>query len=363
MNARRRAHRPPACLRHECLPKHTPCVSRRPPSPCGRRLGGGGRTRPRSPAVARPARPAPLPRGEAMSGGSRSVCARSRSPSACCCFCPCACLVRPTPRKSGFAPATMPASAAWYSTCRPAPTTGSPRDGDRIVVHFSPALPVANAPALPSNVDAVSGGAEDAVVTIAPGASTHDMRLGNHVVLDVFDPARRHIPAPSDCSRTRPGNAAPGGGTDTARPAGRPAYRHAGTEPRPSVRSAAWRKPRRPRPTPPSPGLHPPRVMRNRGGEPVARVPLTQQSSVRRSDCCPPQSVRHGEPRATAPGRRHRTRTPCQPRPGHQPGPRQNPRRPSTTRHPPPLSATTRTTTGPAGTASSPIPSRRSPPR
>ena len=62
------------------------------------------------------------------------------------------------------------------------------RDGDRITVRFVPELPVADASALPRNVRSVRGGAHEAVVTLAPGATAHDMRLGNHIVIDVFDP-------------------------------------------------------------------------------------------------------------------------------------------------------------------------------
>ena len=71
------------------------------------------------------------------------------------------------------------------------------RAGDRVTVHFNPELPLGHLSALPSNVLALTGDAKDAVVQVAPGATMHDMRLGDHVVLDVFDPAAPARPEPA----------------------------------------------------------------------------------------------------------------------------------------------------------------------
>jgi peptidylprolyl isomerase len=71
------------------------------------------------------------------------------------------------------------------------------REGDRVTVRFADTVKLGAPPALPRNVLSIHANAAQAELTVAAGASLHDSRLGDRVVLDVFDPvANRAIPAP-----------------------------------------------------------------------------------------------------------------------------------------------------------------------
>jgi len=63
------------------------------------------------------------------------------------------------------------------------------RDGDRVLVRFAESVTLSGSPPMPNNVLSVrtSGGAAELI--LAPGASVHDSRLGERVVVDVFDAA------------------------------------------------------------------------------------------------------------------------------------------------------------------------------
>ena len=63
------------------------------------------------------------------------------------------------------------------------------RNGDRLTVQFADDVALAGDPKLPRNVAALHADSTQAVLTIAAGATFHAARLGDHVVIDVFDPA------------------------------------------------------------------------------------------------------------------------------------------------------------------------------
>ncbi len=72
----------------------------------------------------------------------------------------------------------------------------SPRDfkvdrkGDAVTLHFPGAGDVPAIEGAVRNIVSVAGGPDQAVVTMAPGARLHTMRLGNRVVVDALDPEK-----------------------------------------------------------------------------------------------------------------------------------------------------------------------------
>ena len=61
------------------------------------------------------------------------------------------------------------------------------QQGDHVVVHFPADVSIGVANAMPRNVLAITGGAGQAELVLAPGATFRDWRLGNVVVIDVAD--------------------------------------------------------------------------------------------------------------------------------------------------------------------------------
>ena len=62
------------------------------------------------------------------------------------------------------------------------------RDGDRVTVLFSDDVTLKGNPGLPHNVAALNADRTQVTLTLAPGSTFRDARLGDHVVIDVFDP-------------------------------------------------------------------------------------------------------------------------------------------------------------------------------
>jgi hypothetical protein len=62
------------------------------------------------------------------------------------------------------------------------------RDGDQLTVQFAGDVALTGSPKLPRNVAALQADNAQAVLTVAAGATYHVSRLGDHVVIDVFDP-------------------------------------------------------------------------------------------------------------------------------------------------------------------------------
>ncbi len=63
------------------------------------------------------------------------------------------------------------------------------QDGDRVILHFEPAVPVGAASAMPRNVHAITGGAGQVELVLDAGATIQSTRLGDRVVVDALDPA------------------------------------------------------------------------------------------------------------------------------------------------------------------------------
>jgi hypothetical protein len=68
------------------------------------------------------------------------------------------------------------------------------RDGDRVTVRFADDVALTGDPKLPRNIAALHADHAQAVLTVAAGATFHDTRLGDHVVVDVFDAAAASAP-------------------------------------------------------------------------------------------------------------------------------------------------------------------------
>ncbi len=84
------------------------------------------------------------------------------------------------------------------------------RVGDHVTVRFADTVMLGAAPAPPRNVLSIHANAAQAELTVAAGASLHDSRLGDRVVLDVFDPvANGAIPAPAAAGRAEAAVPAP----------------------------------------------------------------------------------------------------------------------------------------------------------
>jgi len=87
------------------------------------------------------------------------------------------------------------------------------RDGDRLTVQFAPGIALQGAPALPRNVAALHADGSEATLTLAPGSTIHASRIGDHVVIDVFDagPANGQsgqAPSPQRAAAAPPSQAA-----------------------------------------------------------------------------------------------------------------------------------------------------------
>ncbi|MCW3475108.1 hypothetical protein [Limobrevibacterium gyesilva] len=71
----------------------------------------------------------------------------------------------------------------------PRGTTAEPvQDGDRLVVRFTPPVPVSAAGRAPRNVQAMTGASGQAELILAPGAQIRRMRLDGRLVVDFLDP-------------------------------------------------------------------------------------------------------------------------------------------------------------------------------
>ena len=100
------------------------------------------------------------------------------------------------------------------------------RKGDAVTLRFPGAGDVPAIGGSVRNIVSVVGGAGQAVVTVAPGARLHTVRLGNRVVIDALDPAKdqpaaRAEKAPPPAKRSEPAPAA------AAKPAEQPAAEQA----------------------------------------------------------------------------------------------------------------------------------------
>jgi hypothetical protein len=113
------------------------------------------------------------------------------------------------------------------------------RDGDRLTVQFAGDVALAGDPKLPRNVAALHADGTQAVLTVAAGATFHAARLGDHVVIDVFDPASAghdaapEPPPPASRPPSPPATSASPPATSAAAPAARPS-----TAPSPAPASA-----------------------------------------------------------------------------------------------------------------------------
>src|SRR5271165_1318047 len=61
------------------------------------------------------------------------------------------------------------------------------QQGQHVVVQFAGNVTIGAANAVPRNVLAITGGAGQAEIVVAPGTTVRDWRLGNLVVIDVAD--------------------------------------------------------------------------------------------------------------------------------------------------------------------------------
>ena len=73
----------------------------------------------------------------------------------------------------------LPAHTAYHVT----------RDGEHVTIQFDSTAKIASAHGGTRNVLSVTGGDGKAELVVAPGATLHDQQYGNHVVIDVLDPA------------------------------------------------------------------------------------------------------------------------------------------------------------------------------
>ena len=62
------------------------------------------------------------------------------------------------------------------------------RDGDQLTVQFAGDVTLKDDALPPHNISALHAEGNQATLTIVPGSTVHDMRIGDHVVIDVFDP-------------------------------------------------------------------------------------------------------------------------------------------------------------------------------
>ena len=71
------------------------------------------------------------------------------------------------------------------------------RDGDRVQLNFSRNPFIGTPAALARNILSISGGEGEAVLVVAAGARVRPSRIGQRVVVDVFDPSSASPPRPS----------------------------------------------------------------------------------------------------------------------------------------------------------------------
>ena len=76
--------------------------------------------------------------------------------------------------------------------------------GERVVVTFAGGPAVADGVGHARNVRDVTGGAGQAVITIAPGSRVHALRMGAHVIVDVLDPVASSRAAPQVATPAAP---------------------------------------------------------------------------------------------------------------------------------------------------------------
>ena len=93
------------------------------------------------------------------------------------------------------------------------------RDGDHLTVKFAGDAALAGDPRLPRNIKGLQADHAEAVLTVASGATFHDARLGDHVVIDVFDPAPSAADAAAEPQARHPAPPAPG--RTASKPSGR----------------------------------------------------------------------------------------------------------------------------------------------
>ncbi|HEX3402668.1 MAG TPA: hypothetical protein VHT74_20330 [Acetobacteraceae bacterium] len=94
------------------------------------------------------------------------------------------------------------------------------QQGQRVVIQFVGDMTIGSATGVPRNVVGLTGGANQAELTIAPGTSLHDWRLGDHIVIDILDPVAAST-APERAAETpQPGvDNRPSPAEPTAKPA------------------------------------------------------------------------------------------------------------------------------------------------
>ncbi len=97
------------------------------------------------------------------------------------------------------------------------------REGDHLTVQFADDVALTGEPKLPRNIAALHADHTQAVLTMASGATFHQARLGDHVVIDVFDPASAGSssvpPPPAAAAATASAATAPATGPPSAPPA------------------------------------------------------------------------------------------------------------------------------------------------
>src|SRR5579871_5054254 len=71
------------------------------------------------------------------------------------------------------------------------------RDGQRITVSFGADAPIGAAPRVPRNVVSISNTPGRAEILLAPGATMHQARYGNHLVIDALDPTGGVVVTPT----------------------------------------------------------------------------------------------------------------------------------------------------------------------
>ena len=72
-----------------------------------------------------------------------------------------------------------------------APAYTASEQSGQLVLHFPGASAIPDAPRMPRNVLAATGGDGAATIRLAPGARWHAQQIGNRIVIDVLDPPRR----------------------------------------------------------------------------------------------------------------------------------------------------------------------------
>ncbi|HUB44097.1 MAG TPA: hypothetical protein VMB73_03850 [Acetobacteraceae bacterium] len=94
------------------------------------------------------------------------------------------------------------------------------RDGDQLTVQFAGDVALKDGAPPPRNVSTLHAEGNQATLTIVPGSTVHESRLGSHVVIDVFDPGA-DAAAPAQPPPPQPPHQPPRAAT--AKPAAPPA--------------------------------------------------------------------------------------------------------------------------------------------